>query len=77
MSSSESDLVTFRDGRVVPVAVLRRLWTLEERGIVFRLDDDGAVQVGPVRLLAEEDRAFLHEHRELIVGILAVGEVHA
>jgi hypothetical protein len=72
---SPSDFVTLRNGSVVPVPVLRRLWALEERGVRFRFDDD-EVFVGPSRLLGDGDRAFLREHRALVLSLLG-GEVPA
>ena len=66
---SASDYVTLRDGRVIPVPVLARLWKLEERGVKFRLDGDG-VLVGPRRLVDADDLAFIREHKPLIVSIL-------
>ncbi len=66
---SGSDYVTLRDGRVVPVPVLRRLWRLEERGVKFQLDGDG-VLVGPRRLLDADDLAFVTEHKPFVVDIL-------
>jgi len=65
-----SDFVTLRDGRVIPVPVLRRLWLLEERGVKFRLDGDG-VLVGPKRLLDADDLAFIAEHKPMVVSILS------
>jgi len=69
---SECEYVTLRDGRAVPVPVLQRLWRLEERGVRFRLDDDGdGMQVGPSRLLDDNDRAFLREHKAIVLSILS------
>jgi hypothetical protein len=73
---SGSDLVTLRDGQAVPLPVLRRLWSLEERGVTFRLESEGFVEVGPSRLLDDDDRTFLRQHKLILVSILAV-EVHA
>lgn len=67
---SGCDFVTMRAGLVVPVDVLRRLWLLEERGVTFRLGDDGFVQGGPSRLPNDDDRAFLREHKPMLVSIL-------
>jgi hypothetical protein len=67
---SGCDFVTLRDGLAVPVPVLQRLWSLEERGVTFRLED-GGMQVGPSRLLDDNDRAFLREHRAIVLSILS------
>jgi len=77
MMSRGSDLIAFRDGRVVPVAVLRRLWNLEERGLAIGLDDNGAVRVTPAKLLSDEDRAFLRQYRDAVADILNSGKVPA
>jgi hypothetical protein len=69
------EYVTLRGGFVVPADTLRRVWALEERGVIFRLDGDGVV-VGPSRLLDESDTAFLREHKATLITILA-GETHA
>ncbi len=73
---SGCDLVTLRDGRAVPTPVLRRLWTLEERGVRFRLEGDGDILVGPRRLLEDTDLAFIRAHKALVISILKM-EVRA
>ena len=60
-------LITLKDGFVVEVAALRRLWDLEERGVHFSLLDDGRVRVAPADRLTADDRAFLHAHHNLVI----------
>ena len=66
---SGCEYVTLRNGRVIPVPVLSRLWDLEVRGVKFRLDD-GGVFAGPRRLLESDDLDFLAEHKSFVVSIL-------
>jgi hypothetical protein len=70
---SACEYVTLRGGQAVPLAVLRRLWALEERGLRFRLDDDDLL-VGPRRLVDDNDRLFLRDHKAIVLSILS-GEV--
>lgn len=74
-AKSEPTFVTMRDGSVLPILVLRRVWGLEERGVTFRLDGD-AVTISPGRLLDDNDRAFLREHKAMLISILST-EVRA
>lgn len=73
---AEPDLVTLKGGLVVPVHVLRRLWTLEDGGLQIHLADDGAdLLVGPPSKLSDETRAFLRQHKPMILHLLTAYEV--
>jgi hypothetical protein len=65
------EYVTMRSGLLIPADTLRRLWKIEERGVHFRLDD-GDVVVGPRRLLADGDLAFITEQKKMIISILSM-----
>jgi len=71
-TSTPDGFVTMRDGSVLPVPVLRRLWDLEARGLRFRLDDGDDVVVSPGRLLDDSDRAFLTANKATIISILSM-----
>ena len=64
-----SDLVPLKGGFAVPADVLRRLWTLEDRGLRFTRDDPYLV-VSPPELLTPDDRAFIKTNKTLILEVL-------
>jgi hypothetical protein len=72
MASTSDGFVTMKDGTVLPVPVLQRLWAIEARGLAFRLDDGDDLVVSPGRLLDDSDRAFLREHKATIITILSM-----
>jgi hypothetical protein len=55
---SACEFVTLRNGPTVPLAPLRLLWALEDRGCRFRLDGDDIV-INPKGLITDADRAQL------------------
>jgi hypothetical protein len=72
MSSFDADrFVTMKDGTVLPVPVLRRLWDIEAAGVHFQLDG-GDVVAGPRRLLDDSDLAFVRTNKALIISILSM-----
>jgi hypothetical protein len=76
MSNSDPVLVVLRSGLSVPVDVLRLLWELETRGLSVRIDGDG-LTVGPRRLLTDEDRSAIREHRDELKALVRDVEVTA
>ena len=68
---SASDLITMRDGTVLPVPVLRRLWAIEAGGVRFERDGDD-VLIGPSSLLTDETRAFVRANKVMILTILSM-----
>ena len=75
-TTTPDSFITMRDGSVLPVPVLQRLWALEARGLKFRLDPGDDVVVSPGRLLDDSDRAFVTANKRLIITILSM-EVRA
>jgi len=71
MLQSRCELITMRDGTVLPVPVLRRLWDIEARGVHFALDGEDVV-IGPKRLLDDGDLAFIRDNKALVVSILGM-----
>jgi hypothetical protein len=59
-----------RGGTLLPIPVLRKLWSIEARGVRFELDDEDVV-VGPRRLLDDAALAFITEHKPMLVSILS------
>ena len=56
--------VVLKNGLSVPLAALRVLWSLEERGLHVQLDDDDGLFVGPRRQLTSADRDAIRAHRD-------------
>ncbi len=55
-----------------PVAVLRGMWLLQERGARFRMDDDGIVQVDTGGRAYDDDAAwFVSQYNDVLARILA------
>lgn len=72
-TASSSELVVLRNGPAVPVALLRRLWALEDRGCRFTLEDD-AVRIRPASAVTPEDLAYLRAHRQAVRELVAYVE---
>jgi hypothetical protein len=68
---SASDLVVLKGGLSVPVAALRLALALEDKGCVFRVDDDGVLLVGPRDKLSESDRAAIRQWRDDLARIVS------
>jgi hypothetical protein len=66
---SGCELVTLRNGPVVPLAPLRLLWMLEDRGLHFRLDGDDII-VNPKELMTDADRLALRRWKLHVRAIL-------
>ncbi len=66
---SGSDLVTLKGGLTVPLPVLQIVWSLEDRGLHFRLDGDEIV-VSPRELMTDDDRAALRRWKTDVRAIL-------
>jgi hypothetical protein len=56
------EVITLRGGVRVRLAVLRVLWSLEERGISFRLNDRGQLVANPRESVTEADAVWLRAH---------------
>jgi hypothetical protein len=63
ISSDKDAIVTLRGGVVVELAVLKVLWSLEDRGAKFLLKSDGGFRVEPAALLTAAETQFLRQHR--------------
>ena len=72
---SGSELVILRNGPVVPLAPLQLLWTLEGRGLHFRLDG-GDIVVNPRERLTDADRALLRRWKRHVTAILGYCDSH-
>ncbi len=77
-TTSASNTVVLKGGLCTPLAVLRVLWDLEDRGAQVRLAADGGLLVGPPGLLSAGDRALIRRHRDELVRLVTyVDEVIA
>jgi hypothetical protein len=56
---SACDYVMLKGGLTIPLAVLRVLWDLEERGVRVRVDDEGDLVVAPRGVITDTDREVL------------------
>lgn len=69
-ASESAGLVVLHGGLAVPLAALRVLWSLEDRGLIVRLDGDGLL-VGPRGKLTDADRAGIRQHRDDLRQLVA------
>ncbi len=74
LTSSKAEVVALRGGLAVPLAALRLLWDLENRGLTVRLSERGRLLAGPRDRLTPDDRAGLEEHRDVLVTLVAYTE---
>jgi hypothetical protein len=58
-------MIAFRDGRVVPYAVIAWLHDVERRGGRFEIFSDGGWRLLPRGTLTVEDHRFMFGHRRL------------
>jgi len=65
--------VRMRDGQVVSLQVLRRLWEIEARGGSFVIVDNG-FDVEPDSTLTATDRAFILRHLDEAIRIVHLQE---
>lgn len=72
-----SEVVTFKGGLVMPVAIIRRLIDLEDRGAEFHLEPGGHFRVVPPTLLTPDDTHFIREHRDLVRDAIIYGKAMA
>ena len=72
-ASDANKTVTMRDGRVVSLQVLRRLWEIEARGGSFVVVDNG-FDVEPDSTLTPRDRAFILKHLDEAIRIVELQE---
>ena len=72
-ASAANGMVTMRDGRVVSLQVLQRLWEIEARGASFVMVDNG-FDVEPDSTLTATDRAFILRHLDEAIKIIELQE---
>jgi hypothetical protein len=67
----DDPLVPLRGGLVIRTSHL--VWLLEagERGLRFRVDDDGSLVVSPRSAITAADDAFLRRHRDALKAAVA------
>lgn len=70
-TSTTSETVVLRGGLSVPLAALRLLWSLEDRGLVIRLDPTGELRIGPREYLTDADRANIRRWRDALAAAVA------
>jgi len=70
---SASSFVVLRDGPAVPINALWLVWRLEERGCIFRVEDD-QLFAGPRETLTDTDRSLIREWRDDVKAIVAYCE---
>ena len=74
MDASDADkTVTLRDGRIVSLQVLQRLWDIEARGGSFVVVDNG-FDVEPDSTLTARNRAFILKHLDEAIRIVELQE---
>ena len=66
-------IVRMRDGQIVSLRVLRRLWEIEARGGSFVIVDNG-FDVEPDSTLTATDRAFILRHLDEAIRIVHLQE---
>lgn len=69
-SSETQPVVVLRGGLSVPLAALRVLWDLEDRGLTVRLADGSGLLVGPPRRLTDADRSAIRRHRDQLIRLV-------
>lgn len=70
LMSSESELISLRDGLSVPLSALRVLWDLEYRGLQVELSDHGTLLIGPGGQLTGQDREAIRRHRDELIQLV-------
>jgi len=76
-ASAANGMVTMRDGPVVSLPVLQRLWKIEARGASFSTTESGFTITPPYGMLTRDDRAFLLAHIDETERILKYVEDNA
>jgi len=65
-----SELVTLRNGPTSPLAALRLLWDLEDRGYTFRISEGRLVVAGAgIGALSAEDRSAIVQWKSHLVEL--------
>jgi len=72
-ASDANQTVRMRDGQVVSLQVLRRLWAIEARGGSFVMVD-GGFDVEPNSTLTATDRAFILRNLDEAIRIVHLQE---
>ena len=72
-ASAANGMVTMRDGRLVSLQVLQRLWEIEARGGSFVIVD-GGFDVEPHSTLTARDRAFILRNLDEAIRIVHLQE---
>lgn len=69
--ATDDPLVPLRGGLVIHASHL--VWLLEagERGLRFRVDDDGSLVVSPRSAITAADDVFLRRHRDALKAAVA------
>lgn len=69
-TATASETVTLKGGLVVSLEALRLLWAFEDRGCVIRKTDDGALEVGPRRLITDAERERIGLHKAELLALV-------
>lgn len=67
---SDPPAVSLRGGLTVPLAALRLLWTLEEKGVVLRVQGGRLVASLPGGI-TPDDAAVIRAHRNVLLALVA------
>ena len=67
--STRSDYVILRDGRPLPLAVVRLAWRLEAEGLTIKVNGR-RLYAGPREHLRDRDRVALKRHREDVIALM-------
>jgi hypothetical protein len=68
--ATDFDVITLRSGLTVPVAALRVLWALEDRGLDLQLDGEDII-IRPRGALTDADRATIVRLKPYLVALIA------
>jgi len=55
---------------LVPDPALHLLWSLEERGVSIRIDDDGLLVMKPMSKIPESDRKLIRRYRSHLLHLV-------
>ena len=70
LTASEVETVMLKGGVSVPLPALQLLWNLENRGLTVKLDDTGALLVGPRGRLTPRDRGAIQRNRDTLARLV-------
>jgi hypothetical protein len=71
MDTTSESLIPLRDGPTVPAWVCQWLIEAEGRGLLFRIQPDGKVHVGPRARVQPDDLSFIRHHRDAVRACVA------